>query len=89
MMFCPKCDAVLIPLRQKDKNAPKGAIGCPDCDYVEENTNTEDFIIREEISEEDKSRIEILEASTGEAAITDEIREELQEAYREAIQNYD
>jgi len=87
-MFCPECDAILVPLR--DKDAPKGALQCRDCGYKSTDENLqENFIIKDEISEEERSRIEIIEQKIDAGGVPEEMLEELREQYREALENFD
>lgn len=84
-MFCPNCDSVLVISRDK-KTA--GKLKCLDCNYVEDaEDKLDEFVIREDISHNEKSKIEIVEFNEGEG-ITQEIREELKEQFREAIENF-
>ena len=88
-MFCPECDAVLVPLR--DKDAPKGALQCRDCGYnsSDEKNALESFVISEEISEEERSRIEVIEDTIADGGVPKEMIEELREQYREALENFE
>ena len=87
-MFCPNCDSVLVPIREKD--VPKGALKCMDCDYTSlDENNIETFIIKDEISEEERSQIEVIETPVDPSGVPEEMREELREQYREALENFD
>lgn len=87
-MFCPNCDAVLAPMREKD--APKGALKCLDCDYKSTNEeNVENYIIKDEISEEERSRIEVIEERVDGGGVPEEMLEELREQYRESLENFE
>lgn len=77
-MFCPKCDGVLVP---KDGN-----LLCVDCDYSGVNEKgTDHYIIKEEVKHTEKSRIEVVEKPSEIEGISQDVREELREQYREAI----
>jgi len=88
-MFCPECDAILIPLR--DKESPKRALQCRDCGYnsSDEKAALETFVISEEISEEERSSIEVIEDSVEGGGVPKEMIEELREQYREALENFE
>ena len=87
-MFCPECDAVLVPLREKD--TPKGALQCKDCGYKSTDVNLQDnYIIKDEISEEERSRIEVIETRIDAGGVPEDMIEELREQYREALENFE
>ena len=85
-MFCEECDSVMAPVR--DKDAPKGAMKCLDCGN-QTHTNGDAFIIRDEIGEEQRSRIEVIEEKVGNEGIPEDMIEELREQYREALENFE
>ncbi len=88
-MFCPKCDTILVPARRIDKSAPVNALMCPECHYRDDKPeNLEGFIIKEQITHDETSKIEVVEFNELEG-IPDEIREELLETYRETLENFD
>ena len=78
-MFCPNCDGVLIP--------KEGITRCLDCDYKEEKTDMDTFVIKDTVLHTEKSRIEVVEDPHDLIGISKDIREELREQYREAIGN--
>lgn len=78
-MFCPNCDSVLIP--------KEGLLKCLDCDYKEEEVDLDTFVIKDAVSHNEKSRIEVVETPIEMIGITKDIREELREQYREALGN--
>ncbi|MHA2028001.1 MAG: hypothetical protein ACW99A_12930 [Candidatus Kariarchaeaceae archaeon] len=78
-MFCPNCDSVIVP--------KEGVLVCLDCDYKDESTNMETYVIKETVVHTEKSRIEVVEDPQDLMGITKEIREELREQYREALGN--
>ena len=78
-MFCPNCDSVVVP--------KEGVLVCLDCDYKDEDSNLDTYIIKEEVIHTEKSRIEVVENPADLIGITKEIREDLREQYREAIGN--
>ncbi|MDH5402156.1 MAG: hypothetical protein OEZ01_07920 [Candidatus Heimdallarchaeota archaeon] len=88
MIFCPNCDAVLTPIKEKD--APKGALKCLDCDYQStDEQSMENYVFKEELNHTEKSKIEIVEHSLYEDGIPEDMKEELREQYREALENFD
>ena len=88
-MFCPNCDSVLALPKKKKKGIPEGALICMDCDYVlEDESVTSTLIIKEEINHGETSQIEIVDFNDG-GGISSDIREELTEQFREAIENFD
>ncbi len=90
-MFCPNCDAILVPLKNKEneKEATNSQIlGCMDCDYrSDDKEELENYIIKEQIKHSPKSKIEVVNKSETDISITAEFREELREQFREALTN--
>ena len=88
-MFCPNCDSVLSLPKKKKKWIPDNALVCLDCDYIlEDESVTDSLVIKQEIDHGETSQIEIVELSDG-GGISADIREELTEQFREAIENFD
>ena len=85
-MFCEVCDSVMVPVR--DKDAPKGAMKCLDCGH-QTFTEGDAFIIKDEIKEEERSRIEVIDSQNGTDGIPEDMLEELREQYREALENFE
>lgn len=78
-MFCPNCESVLIP--------KEGIVKCLDCDYKDDSTDMDTYVIKEAVVHTEKSRIEVVEDPIALEGITKDIREELREQYREAMGN--
>ncbi|MHA2501790.1 MAG: hypothetical protein ACXAE3_02790 [Candidatus Kariarchaeaceae archaeon] len=78
-----------MPLR--DKDAPKGSLVCRDCGYNsnDESEGLKSFVISEEISEDERSRIEVIEETVEGGGVPQEMIEELREQYREALENFE
>ncbi len=88
MEFCPKCDALLVLDVKKSKNG-KPVFKCRDCDYTSTDEKiVKEYIITEEIPHSEKEKLEVIE-STNDFAISDEIREELTEQYRESLEGFE
>ena len=81
MSFCLDCDSLLEFNEVKGKTVSV----CPDCDFSQENDLAyENLKIQEEIEHTPKDKIEIIE-DDAEGRISNEIREELTEMYRESM----
>ena len=91
MSFCPHCDSVLVLPKQAGRDdVPADILICIDCDYVSEDSKgVSNFIIREEIHHDETSKIEVVEITDGLGGISEDIREALQEEYREAMDTMD
>ncbi len=88
MQFCPKCDALLI-LDPKKSKPGKPVLKCRDCDYSSsDKSKAKDYVLSEEVAHSEKDTIEIV-TETENDNISSEIREELTEQYREAIEGFD
>ena len=60
---------------------------CLDCDYKDDSTDMDTYVIKEAVVHTEKSRIEVVEDPVTLEGITKDIREELREQYREAMGN--
>ena len=85
-MFCPECDAILVPKKDKKGTVIKG-LKCLDCDFQSEKDDELDtFVIKDEVVHElGKAKIEVVENPVEYIGISRDIREELTEQYREAL----
>lgn len=84
-MFCPECDAVLVLKKMKKCSNQSQKVQCRDCGYeVENNMQSDVFLIQERIIHGVESLIEIIETDDDNEKITSEMREELRERYRES-----
>lgn len=57
MQFCPKCKALLIPLKKKNKIIMK----CPSCNY--KSNKKQNIILKEQVKLAKKDKIEIIDKS--------------------------
>ena len=81
---------------QKDKFG-KNNIGnkekvlmCKDCGYQSEDEKiNEKYIIKDEISEEQRTKIEVIDEDLNSGGVPEEMIEELREQYREALENFE
>lgn len=86
MEFCPKCDALLVITKENGKIM----LQCRDCGYVKEDMKTtKDYVISESINHNIRDKIEVLDGTEYDDSISAEIREDLTEMYREAIESFD
>ena len=82
-MFCPECDSVLVPNKEK-------VLMCKDCGYQSEDDKiNEKYIIKDEISEEQRTKIEVIDEDLNSGGVPEEMIEELREQYREALENFE
>ena len=82
-MFCPECDSVLVPNKEK-------VLNCRDCGFQSDDKEiNEKYIIKNEISEEERTKIEVIDEDLNSGGVPEEMIEELREQYREALENFD
>ncbi len=63
---------------------------CKDCGYQSEDEKiNEKYIIKDEISEEQRTKIEVIDEDLNSGGVPEEMIEELREQYREALENND
>jgi DNA-directed RNA polymerase subunit M/transcription elongation factor TFIIS len=86
MEFCETCDSLLMLKRDKENNR---LLHCRECniDKPLDDAREKDYVMKEEIQHDETSKIEVIEHET-DTKISDEIREELMESYRESIESF-
>ncbi|MGB1995762.1 MAG: hypothetical protein ACPHVH_03950 [Candidatus Kariarchaeum pelagius] len=63
---------------------------CKDCGYQSEDEKiNEKYIIKDEISEEQRTKIEVIDEDLNSGGVPEEMIEELREQYREALENFE
>ncbi|MBD3186346.1 hypothetical protein GF325_05915 [Candidatus Bathyarchaeota archaeon] len=82
MLYCPKCDNILIIKRKgkaKDKKARKKVLFCPSCGYEApfEEKDKKAFVLAEKLEKTGKEKTAILLNG----AVNDKLTEEEREAY--------
>jgi DNA-directed RNA polymerase subunit M/transcription elongation factor TFIIS len=88
MEFCPECDSILKITRNAETK--EVVLKCPDCDYTnQDEKSVKGYVIKETVEHTEKDTIEIVEVSDDDDGISEEIREELTEQFRESIESFE
>ncbi len=79
------------PLVEKKtkKGKPKTFLVCEICGHKEATTQNEAYTLKEQVQHSDVDLIEVVEGEDGSPSISEDMREELQEHYREMLEFID
>lgn len=80
MKFCPKCGGIMVPKREKGVLY----LVCTNCGYKVKVKKEEGYKEKENISEDVRSRVAVVDVG-GARALTEEERQQLKEEYYEVF----